>query len=94
MPPKSTISMSCSSAEDNPPIAHSHMYTYLSCDPVGENLLVILSRQCLIVPIPFEVIYQPQTQEQCIFAHFTLQHELPKDIRQILIRKLLTLCKR
>lgn len=94
VPPNPTISMSCSSSEDNPPTAHRHMRTYLSCDENGENLLVILSKQCLIVPIPFEVIYQPQAKEECILAYFALQAHLPKDVRQVFIRKLLTLCKR
>ncbi len=88
------ISIPCSSNKENPVTEHKHMHTYLSCDPHGEKLLVILSKQCLILSIPFRLIYEPQAREECIFAYFALQAHLPKDIRQVLIRELLTLCKR
>jgi WD40 repeat protein len=92
--PKPIFSMSCSSSKDNPPAERRHMHSYLSCNRSGKDLLVVLSNECLVIPVPFEAIYEPDTKDKCILSYLVLQEYLPKDLLHMFIAKLLKVHKR
>jgi len=53
----------------------------LSLSPDREKLLVTLHDKCVILPVPFEVIYQPDTRKKAMLIYWLLaNHELPNEI--------------
>ena len=67
----------------------------------GKTLLAVLGKKHLVLEIPFEALYQPDTKEKCIFALWVLKNYkdkngnniLPQELAQLLTYNLLRACK-
>lgn len=67
----------------------------LSFSPDGKQLLVALKKKCLMLPIPFDIRYEPGTQKKllaifCLLKKYT-DIDLPSDIINVITEKLLEL---
>lgn len=96
-----TVTIVCSPSADNPSTEHRHMCRYLSCDPNGERLLVVLANECVVLPVPLEVMCHDGTKNRCTFASLVLcnylynKHDrLPQDVICLLLSKLIAISKR
>lgn len=75
-----------------------HASSSLSFSPNGTKLLIVLYGKCIIVPVPFEVLYKNITKEKSIATYYVLQeylydnkNSLAKDIRHLIMQYLLAL---
>lgn len=74
---------------------------HLSFSPNGKMLAITLKHKCIVIPVPFEVIYPSITPEKALFIYWLLQHDkdnqyncFPNEIRQLFMDTLLKTCKR
>lgn len=79
-------------------ICNVHKNDDLAFSDDGKKLIVTLTNKCIILPVPFELIYQPKTKKQLLYFLFILNNyphrKLPQDIIRELIYTLLETCKR
>ena len=67
----------------------------------GTKLVIALHDKCLVVEVPFEAQYQPETKEKCAFALWLFKNYkdengnniLPQEIAHLVIYNLLQTCK-
>jgi WD40 repeat protein len=75
-------------------------YSNLSFSPDGQKIIIALQDKCLILPVPFGVIYQPGTKEKATLVCWLLKNykpdscAIPQDLVQLLIYNLLETFKR
>lgn len=64
------------------------------CD--GTKLIVALKHRCLVLEVPFDALYQPNTKNKCRFAdlilqnyHYDNENVLPNDVKHLVVKYLL-----
>ena len=81
-------------------IAHFCHQQYIQFSSDGKRIIIVGNDACYVLEVHFDALYQPGTKEKCITAlcarqnYFEKNNQiLPQDIKHLLIRYLLDVCK-
>lgn len=79
--------------DQDPLELHHSLEKRLSFSPDGRQLLVALKNKCLILPVPFNVRYEPEAHERLWTTFYSLKKYadfyLPSDIINVITEKLI-----
>lgn len=80
---------------------NGYKLSYLSFSPSGTKLMFTRCGKCIILPVPFKVLFECDTKEQLLYLLFLLKNidhnrteRLPQDIIEFLMNKLFEALKR